>query len=236
MTKFLYLIVGASGSGKDTVVNALCKRYGYKKVISWTTRSPRQDEKDKSSHIFGVKDDYCRAKMTNSVVAETHYNGNYYWATKEQVDKSDIYIIDIPGIETLKTKYKHRPVKVIYLETDISTRRRRMKTRGDSLTKIVHRIQTDKEVFKNAEAYADKIFKNENNTNLDELVKEIHQYIRECERNTSNSLAEKSKAIDKQHLHKVLRHVCDGYKRQDMIPVSGSVLYDLCAYLECSLE
>jgi guanylate kinase len=45
----IYLIVGRSGFGKDTVVDCLCERYGYKRIISYTTR-PRRNEQDK--HIF----------------------------------------------------------------------------------------------------------------------------------------------------------------------------------------
>ena len=41
MYKNLYLIVGASGSGKTTVANALEEKYGYKQLQSYTTRPMR---------------------------------------------------------------------------------------------------------------------------------------------------------------------------------------------------
>ena len=41
-------LIGESGSGKDTIVNYMCNRYGYTKVISNTTRPMRtNDENDK---------------------------------------------------------------------------------------------------------------------------------------------------------------------------------------------
>lgn len=45
----IYLIVGRSGSGKDTVVDYLCKHYGYKRIVSYTTRPPRNAQ---DKHIF----------------------------------------------------------------------------------------------------------------------------------------------------------------------------------------
>ena len=100
--KNLYCIVGKSGTGKDTIVNELCRTYGYSRVISYTSRPKRNDPKDAYSHIFVTEDDYHKAKASVTVVAETDFDGNYYWVTKEQVDKHDLYIIDWAGYVTLK--------------------------------------------------------------------------------------------------------------------------------------
>ena len=39
----LFLIVGASGSGKTTIANTLEERYGYKQIQSYTTRPKRYE-------------------------------------------------------------------------------------------------------------------------------------------------------------------------------------------------
>ena len=50
MYKNLYLIVGASGSGKTTVANALEEKYGYKQFQSYTTRPMRTE--NETGHTF----------------------------------------------------------------------------------------------------------------------------------------------------------------------------------------
>ena len=53
MTKNLYCVVGESGAGKDVLINYMCKRYGYTKVASYTTRSIRTDyENDILNNTF----------------------------------------------------------------------------------------------------------------------------------------------------------------------------------------
>ncbi len=37
-------LVGASGSGKSTIENILSEKYGYEKIVSYTTRKQRKGE------------------------------------------------------------------------------------------------------------------------------------------------------------------------------------------------
>ena len=46
----LIIIAGKSGSGKDAVVNELCRR-GYKRIKTYTTRPMRQHE-SQGNHII----------------------------------------------------------------------------------------------------------------------------------------------------------------------------------------
>ena len=83
MTKNLYCVVGESGAGKDVLINYMCKRYGYTKVASYTTRSIRtDDENDILNHTFSNVKQYQQDKENNEIIAETFFNGNLYWATK----------------------------------------------------------------------------------------------------------------------------------------------------------
>lgn len=49
--KSIVLVLGASGSGKDYLVDKVCKEYNRKKVVSYTTR-PRRDNESPNSHIL----------------------------------------------------------------------------------------------------------------------------------------------------------------------------------------
>ena len=52
----LLCIMGESACGKDTLVNQLCERNNYSKLISYTTRPHRDNEGN--THIFVDEDTY----------------------------------------------------------------------------------------------------------------------------------------------------------------------------------
>lgn len=166
----IYLIVGRSGSGKDTVVDYLCKHYGYKRIVSYTTRPPR-NARDK--HIFVTDEEFDRLK---NIVAYTEYNGYRYCATAEQVEDADLYIIDPAGVEYFKKHYKGRKgVRVIGLECDLLFAFNRMRKRGDSLDEASERVRNDNETFKNYSMLCDYIVNA--NLNINVVANQIQKYI-----------------------------------------------------------
>lgn len=139
MNNTLYLFVGKSSSGKTTVANFLEQKHGLKQVNSYTTRSPRYD--GEIGHIFVNNTEFDNL---GELVAYTEYNGFKYGTTAEQLDQCSVYVIDIPGIETLLKKYyNNRPIVVIYFDTNVHTRINRMRNRGDSDADIISRLLQD---------------------------------------------------------------------------------------------
>ena len=170
----LYLVIGESGTGKDTIINALCEEYGYKKVISYTTRKPRYD--GENTHSFITPDEFANLKH---IVASTCFDGSYYCATQEQVDDADFYIIDKNGIESFREKYtSKRPYKIIYITADNQERIYRMLKRGDSAPNAMKRIRNDQITFGGVDKLADVTFTNDD---FDETIAEITEYISMCE-------------------------------------------------------
>lgn len=183
MTKNLYCVVGESGSGKDTIVNYMCNRYGYTKVISNTTRPMRvDDENDKQNHVFSSVKQYQHDKENNEIVAQTFFNGNFYWATKTQVNNADFYIIDMAGLKELKEAYKDKKIISIYVEVNEATRRLRMEDRGDSEEKINERIDNDKKAFANVEnEHWDCVVRNSRHADLSVLAMKLNDVIKSFE-------------------------------------------------------
>ena len=81
------LICGRSGSGKDTFAKLL-KSFGLKDVCSYTTRPRRDGEGD--THTFITEKE---VKNYPNKIAVTEINGYTYFATKEQLEEADYYII-----------------------------------------------------------------------------------------------------------------------------------------------
>lgn len=140
MSKPLFLFVGRSASGKTTIANILEDKYQYKQVQSYTTRAPRYD--GEVGHIFITKEEF---DALGELAAYTLYNNSEYGTTFKQLEECDIYVIDVPGVETLLQKEIDRPIVVIYFDTTVYTRINRMLDRGDSDMNIVARLLQDEQ-------------------------------------------------------------------------------------------
>ena len=176
--KYIFLVVAPSGSGKDTVVNKLCDDYGFTKVKSYTTRKPRQDDKnDIRNHTFVSMAEYQDIVDTQTVMATTYFNKNYYCATQDQVDDSDFYIVDVEGVKTFKQNYKgNKKVKVFGIECMTYDRYDRMLKRGDSDEKAKQRMANDSLAFRNWKDYIDICFLNDEGR-LEDCCKAMKEHI-----------------------------------------------------------
>lgn len=141
------LLVGKSGSGKNTVQDYLVKKYGLKPLLSYTTRERRFPEEN--THTFITLQEYEGFKQTD-FIAYTFYNGNHYFATKKQFEEADIYIIDLDGVEYISklNLELETPYVVIYLDVPEEIRRQRMESRNDDATAIEERLRYDEDAFR----------------------------------------------------------------------------------------
>ena len=115
--KYIFCIVGASGSGKSSIADILEHKFNLKPLKSLTTRPKRHE--NESHHIF-VGDDVFDA-FKPYFVAYTVFNNYQYGASENQVNTSDIYVIDWFGVETLKKNYKGIK-KIITIFIDVTFR------------------------------------------------------------------------------------------------------------------
>lgn len=143
MLKNLYLLVGPSGVGKSTISNELTKKYGYFQVNPYTTRPRRYD--DECGYTFVSEQQFH--KLSNKIAC-VNYNGYFYGATADLLDRNDLYIVEPSGIDAVKQTYHNRPVFVIGLWASEAATRKRMQNRGDVLPYILDRQRNDAEVFK----------------------------------------------------------------------------------------
>lgn len=159
--KSIVLVLGASGSGKDYLVDKVCKEYNRKKVVSYTTR-PRRDNESPNSHIFVTDEEFD--KLTD-IVAYTEFNGYRYCATQQQIDDADFYTIDPRGLENFKKNYKgNKLIESVFIDCPTVERFLRMKKRyKDSKTgtvKAMERIINDRKEFKDIEEKVNYVISN----------------------------------------------------------------------------
>ena len=177
----LYLLVGPSGAGKTTIANLICKQCGLTQVESYTTR-PRRTP-DEGGHRFLSAEKYpdwhTIERQFHDIVARTIYNGHFYFATREQMDTADLYVIDPPGVDVLRKHCHKRGLRVIYILSPTEALRRRMVARGSTEAEADERIALDTTWFAECQSQVDYVAYN---VDLGVCVWDIYDYIMREER------------------------------------------------------
>lgn len=174
--KIVFLVIGRSGSGKDTLVNYMCQKYGLKKLKSYTTRPPRQNEED--THIFISPEEV--QKYQDDIIAYTKIGEFEYFATKSQLKDINFYIIDPKGVQDLENipnlKEEFSFIKLlIYLPE--KERKKRIALRGDSEEAFLKRQEGEKQQFDNFELQTDLFDYAICNMDLIEAQKELEHIV-----------------------------------------------------------
>lgn len=137
------LILGRSAVGKDYLAYKLSKKFGLKGVKSKTTRPIRFLHED--THIFVNQE---TADKEVNKVAETKINGYTYYATEEDVEKADYYIIDPLGLYQLVDNMPETRFHVVYIICPDELRCKRFMERGKTTAEeFYERNNAEKERF-----------------------------------------------------------------------------------------
>lgn len=178
MSNILICLLGTSGSGKTTIANKLQRKYGYSSIKSYTTRPIREnDPNDINSHTFISSEDVD--KYSNDIVASNTFNGYFYFATSQQIEDNDIYVVDEQGLRDLRKYYNgNKKIIAVYLDVPSEIVAKRMEQRGDSDEAIMQRIQHDTEAFKNTKTLCDYICNNDTQDKANDICEFIDMIIR----------------------------------------------------------
>lgn len=138
--KKIFLLIGPSGSGKDTLGEYL-KSKGIPELVSHTTRKMRDGEIDGINYHFISEEEFNKIER----IEESKYSGNFYALSKSEVDSklkefnSVFAIVDINGYKQIKEKYPEETIS-IFIEVTLDEMAYRMKQRGDKKEDIAKRI------------------------------------------------------------------------------------------------
>ncbi len=117
----MILILGRSGSGKDTVAKFIEKHYRKRVLKSYTNRPKRHPSEN--THVFLDKEEL---DQIHGRVCQTEINGYLYFATKIQMLTNDVYVIDPNGMRELLSNMPDMRFNVIYVKADNETRKERI--------------------------------------------------------------------------------------------------------------
>lgn len=105
----IFVILGKSATGKDSIYNEMIKRYPiFERIIQYTTRPMRKNETDGVEYNFSTKYEYEKLKEKGLVIESRHYNTNHgiwtYFTVNENIDP-DLTYLTIGTLESF-TKIK----------------------------------------------------------------------------------------------------------------------------------
>lgn len=99
------VISGASGSGKSTIVQAMIKKFqSLSYAISYTTRSPRPEEKDGREYHFVDKEEFGRLIDSGEILEWEKICEEFYGTGKKSLIPGKTYIteLDVKGAVSIK--------------------------------------------------------------------------------------------------------------------------------------
>lgn len=185
----LLILIGKSGSGKDSVAKHLAQN-GWERIVKYTDRPKRQNEIDGVDYHFYYSEDLSHLIEIGSFISvQTFrvYNGDYWRyaidfesfedaikdeknavliATPHECDNIFNFVEENEGLDN---------IKVLYLRATRGVRKERLLKRGDNLKEIKRRLDADAEDFTD-DIYYDEYFDTDD-IPIDILVDEIEYYL-----------------------------------------------------------
>jgi len=140
------ILVGPAGAGKTFISNKF-RTAGYKEEISYTSRPIRLGEINGIDYNFVSKEEFLDMISTDELY-EWAKHGDYFYGTRnEDFYNSDIFVWETEGVSKLKPLDRANSI-IIFVNTPMNIRVKRMKERGWDLYDIYKRLKTDRIKFK----------------------------------------------------------------------------------------
>lgn len=175
----MIILLGKTASGKDTICNYLVQKHHYKRIVTYTSRPMRPNEKDNVHYHFITKEDFIE-KINNKFFAEwkayeTEFGIWYYGTALEDLENiysESIIILTPAGYKDIIKKMPKRPISIL-IDADDNTIKKRLIKRGDDPKEAERRLLHDNDDFIGIENEVDYIIHNNDGTNINDIVNEI---------------------------------------------------------------
>lgn len=140
------VIVGKGGSGKDFLTTFL-ENKGYRKEIQYTSREKRIGEIEGKDYYFISKSDFISKIENDFFLYYEEYIGLYYGSSKDEYNTKDVFI-KTPSLISSMSKEERENSIVVYLNTSLNERKKRMSKRKNNVDNYKRRLLSDEEDFK----------------------------------------------------------------------------------------
>lgn len=172
----IFLVTGPSGSGKTSLMNHVMRN----EVVTITTRSPREGERDGIDYYFVSQEEFEGYIARGELIEYNRYKGNnhYYGVTKEKLEDklsagNCFAVIDFKGMKRYKELYPE--AVTIFIYTNKQDLEKQLIIRGDKPSDIKQRLLAYDEEMTNSIHY-DHVVKNKHGK-FNEIAKIITEIV-----------------------------------------------------------
>jgi guanylate kinase len=129
------VISAPSGAGKTSICDAIARSDGAVYSVSYTTRSPRQGEKNGKEYFFVDESNFKKMIKSDKFAEWAKVHGNYYGTPRELLDKTlksgkNIFLeIDVRGGMNIKKQYP-QACMIFIMAPDLKTLEKRLVVRN----------------------------------------------------------------------------------------------------------
>lgn len=189
----LFLFIGKSSTGKNSIYNILLNRedLSLKKVVPYTTRPIRIAEKDGEDYIFCDNEKRRQFEEAGKIIElrsypTVHGNWDYFTVDDGQIDWSGNDLAMIGTLESyikLKSYYNSREIIPIYIEVEDGDRlaralKREKKQEHPKYEEMCRRFLADSEDFSEEKLNKAGITNRFLNIDKEETVENIANFIK----------------------------------------------------------
>ncbi|MFB6471256.1 guanylate kinase [Paenibacillus glucanolyticus] len=141
MSILLVVLQGPSASGKSTIQSNL----GLPRIVTWTSRLPREGEIDGIDYFFKTKDEMQKLYEQGQMIEMTEYHGSFYGTPtrliEETFHKSErkSIILDEAGAKRIKQLFTDK-ILLLGIKAERHECARRLKVRGHSTSDVNSRL------------------------------------------------------------------------------------------------
>jgi guanylate kinase len=188
----LFVIMGKSATGKDTLFKKLKEYYGLslKSVVGYTTRPIRNGERESEEYFFVDKERLLWFRENNKIIEHRAYHTmhgiwDYFTVDDGQIDLSSgsyLMIGTLTAYEQIRSYYGEDKVVPIYLRVNDGLRLERALAREKSqinpkYSELCRRYLADEEDFSEDKLIRLKIMKSYDNEDIKNCLSEVAEVI-----------------------------------------------------------
>jgi guanylate kinase len=141
----ILIVVAPSGAGKTSLVRALMEaRRRIRHSVSFTTRAPRQGERDGEDYCFISEAEFRRRRLAGEFLEWAEVHGNLYGTSRKWIDEqtaagADIVLeIDWQGARQVRSLYPDA-ISIFIAPPSLDILKERLQARGKDAPEVIER-------------------------------------------------------------------------------------------------